>query len=83
MSKIDPLAKMLGEGVVEMRRRLDAAEGRAEELQRQLNLAHEALRTAREALSIGIQHMEEGLWDPNEAIAEVSAALREIAEVLP
>ena len=83
MSKIDPLAKMLGEGVVEMRRRLDAAEGRAEELQKQLNLAHEALRTAREALSIGIQHMEEGLWDPNEAIAEVSAALREIAEVLP
>jgi hypothetical protein len=51
MSKIDPLAKMLGEGVVEMRRRLDAAEGRAEELQRQLNLAHQALRGAREAFA--------------------------------
>lgn len=51
MSKIDLLAKMLGEGVVEMRRRLDAAEGRAEELQRQLNLAHQALRGAREAFA--------------------------------
>ena len=58
MRKIDPLAKMLGEGVVEMRRRLEAAEGKADELQRKLNVsafhlerALGALREAEEMLS--------------------------------
>jgi len=60
MSKIDPLAKMLGEGLVEMRRKLDAAEGRADELQRQLNIAHQALRGAREAF----EEVEEALSPP-------------------
>ena len=51
MSKIDPLAKMLGEGVVEMRRRLDAAEGKVAELETKLAVAREAFAEVEEALS--------------------------------
>jgi hypothetical protein len=64
MSKIDPLAKMLGEGLVEMRRKLDAAEGRADELQRKLNVAHQALRGAREAF----EEVEAALDPPRKVV---------------
>lgn len=83
MSEIDPLAKMLGEGVVEMRRRLEAAEGRADELQRKLNVAHEALRGARDALSDAADQLEHDIWETMEVLDTISASLREIAEVLP
>jgi predicted nucleic acid-binding protein len=83
MSTIDPLAKMLGEGVVEMRRKLDAAEGRADELQRQLAVAHEVLRGAREALSEAADQVEHDTWETMEVLDTISASLREIAEVLP
>jgi hypothetical protein len=69
MSTIDPLAKMLGEGLVEMRRKLDAAEGRADELQRRLAVAHQALRGAREAF----EEVEYALDPPRSVLGELLA----------
>lgn len=83
MSSANHTIKALGEGALDLQRRLDAAEGKVAELQRQLNLSHEALRGAQDALRDGIKQLEEGTWEPVEVLDTMASSLREIAEVLP
>lgn len=60
MSEIDPLAKMLGEGVVEMRRRLDAAEGKVETLQRSLNGTSVHLELCLDVMASAVKRLRDG-----------------------
>lgn len=83
MSIHETVTRALGAGTLDLQRRLEAAEGKVAELQRQLNLSHEALRGAREALSDAAGQVEHGTWEPMEVLDTISCSLREIAEVLP
>lgn len=85
MSNLDPLAKTLGAGVVDLQRRLDAAERKAETLHHALNGSSVHLEACLDVMASAVRLLTDGPgYDPATALSMLKETVEDITgEVVP